>query len=189
MTGESARHPATSAPPWLIRPSCASQRKYVALGYFGYLIIGIGHLLVAQAIAPQTPGGPPRAAGAAPVAGPEKAVAADQWSPWFIILDPPGDIDALWQRVKHPDLVLIKPEQLAARANANGMAERAEGPTRWLVESVQVRGKVEEDFARLTVELRVAVKGAEPVWAAIRLDGQRLIGAARGLARARITTG
>jgi hypothetical protein len=178
--GESARHRATSAPPWQIRPSCASQRKYVALGYLGYLIIGIGHLLVAQAISPQAPEGSPRAPAAAPGAGPEKGALADLWSPWYIILDPPGDLDALWQRIKHPDLVLIKPDQLAARANGNGKAERADAQAPWLVESVQVRGNVEEDFARLTVELGVVVKGAAPVWAAIRLDGQRLMRAREG---------
>ncbi len=49
-----------------------------------------------------------------------------------------------------------------------------------------------EDFAKLTVELLIVVKGAEPVWAPIRLDGQRLTGASEGnldLALRRVESG
>ncbi len=50
-------------------PSCASQRKCAALDFLGYLIIGVGNLLVAQAIATQAPAGPPAAVAAAPGGG------------------------------------------------------------------------------------------------------------------------
>ena len=60
---------------------------------------------------------------------------------------------------------------------------------RWLVESVQVRGQVDEDFAKLTVELLIVVKGAEPVWAPIRLDGQTFDGSARRRPRPGFATG
>ena len=108
--------------------------------------------------------------------------------PWYIILNTPHDIDALWQKIEHPDLMLIKPDQLRRQASPADRAARRDGMPRWLVESVQVRGQVDEDFAKLTVELLIVVKGAEPVWAPIRLDGQSLTGAREG-ARPGFATG
>jgi hypothetical protein len=150
------------------------------LDFFAYLIMGVGNLLVAQAIAPQAPAGPAAVAAPAAGGGHEKGPANDRQLPWYIILDPPRDIDALWQRLNHPDLVLIKPDQLAPGEGGHGPGAKAEAMPRSLVESVQVRGEVGEDFARLTVELQIVVKGSEPVWASIRLDRQRLTGAREG---------
>ena len=105
-----------------LRESCA------ALDFFAYLIMGVGNLLVAQAMAPQPPAGPPAAAAPAPGGGHEKVAANDRPLPWYIILDSPRDIDALWQRINHPDLMLIKPDQLAAgQAGSRGRQGRGNG--------------------------------------------------------------
>ena len=72
------------------------------------------------------------------------------------------------------------------------MAGKRDDAARWLVESVQVRGQIIEDFAKLTVELLIVVKGAESVWVPIRLDGQSLMGAREGaldLGLRRVETG
>ena len=127
-----------------------------------------------------------------PAPAPEKGASTDWLSPWYVILETPRDIDALWQKVKHPDLLVIKPDEVRARAAENGERAGPDEPAPSLVESVQVRGNIEEDFAKLAVEVLVVVKGMEPVWAPIRLDGQRLTRASEGsleLGLRRVETG
>ena len=147
---------------------------------FAFLIIGVANVLLAQASASHAPADPPAASATASAGGQQKAASPERTSPWFIILNAPRDIDALWQRIEHPDLVLIKADQANEKELRELSPGKRENPLRWLVESVQVRGQVIEDFARLTVELLIVVKGAESVWAPIRLDGQSLIGAREG---------
>ncbi len=77
-------------------------------------------------------------------------------------------------------MVLIKPDQLVPKGASDGLAPTRENVARSLVESVHVSGQINEDFAKLTVELLIVVKGAEPVWAPIRLDALFLIGAREG---------
>jgi hypothetical protein len=170
------------SPPSQVRQRYASQRKCSALDLFGYLIIGVGNLLLAQtSSAPEAPADSPPAAATAPVATPEKGASTDRSSPWYIILDAPRDIDALWQRIEHPDLILMKADQLPGKEGRDGTGGKGLEAPRALVESVQVRGRVMEDFAKLTIDLLIVVKGAESVWAPIRLDGQSsLIGAREG---------
>ncbi|MFI5460484.1 MAG: hypothetical protein ACHRXM_34135 [Isosphaerales bacterium] len=93
----------------------------------------------------------------------------------------PQDLDELWRKVERPDLVVIKGDQLAAKGTRAGPGGNRDGATAWLVEAVRVRGQVARDFANLSVELAIVVKGAEPVWAPIRLDGQKLTGAWEGV--------
>ena len=140
----------------------------------------MGNVLFAQASAPHAPAGSPSAAATAPAVGREKGDSPDRTSPWFIILNAPHDLDALWQKTEHPDLMLIKSDQARGKELRDGLSGKREEPKRWLVESVQVRGQVIERFAKLTVELLIVVKGAGSVWAPIRLDGQTLIGAREG---------
>ncbi len=142
--------------------------------------MGMGNLLLAQASVPRAPADRPPAAATSPAAGREKDASPDRSSPWFIILDAPQDIDALWQRIEHPDLMLIKADQPRDKELRDGLRGKRDEPLPWLVESVQVRGQVIEDFAKLTVELLILVRGAESVWVPIRLDGQSLIGAREG---------
>ena len=173
------RHSATGSPPRQVQPSCASQRKCSALGFFGHLIIVMGNLL-AQAGGAHAPAGSPPAAAAAPADAREKGLAADRSSPWYIILSTPEDIDALWQRLERPDLVVVKADRLPVNAARDRPGAMREDAPRWLVESVQVRGQVGEGFANLTIDLLIVVKGAGPVWAPIRLDGQSLTRAREG---------
>jgi hypothetical protein len=149
------------------------------LDFFGFLIIGMGNLLLAQASALNaTADDPPPAQAPAAAVGREGGVLPDRS---FIILNAPQDIDALWQKIEHPDFMLIKANQPREKEVRDGLpGKRPEEPLRSLVESVQVRGQVIEDFAELTVELLIVVKGAEAVWAPIRLDGRSLSRAREG---------
>jgi hypothetical protein len=150
------------------------------LVYIGCLIIGMGNLLLAQASALHAPADdPPPAQAPAAAVGREARVSPDR-SPWFIILNAPQDLDALWQKIEHPDFMLLKAVQPRDKELRDGSQGTRAEPQRWLVESVQVRGQVIEDFANLTVELLIDVKGAETVWAPIRLDGQSLTRAREG---------
>ena len=83
--------------------------------------------------------------------------------------------------MERPDLVVIKGDQLMTKGGRVGPGGNRDGSTAWLVESVKVRGQVAGDFANLNVELAIVVKGAEPVWAPIRLDDQKLTGAREGV--------
>jgi hypothetical protein len=142
------------------------------LDLLGYLIIGMGNLLLAQASGPDTPADSRPAAATAPAAVREKGAPTDRSPPWYIILDAPRDMEALWQRIEHPDLILMKADQLPGKEGRVGTRGNGVEAARSLVESVQVRGRVMEDFAKLTIDLLIVVKGAESVWAPIRLDGQ-----------------
>ena len=132
----------------------------------------MGNLLLAQASALHAPADdPPPAQAPAAAVGREGGVLLDRS---FIILNAPQDMDAFWQKIEHPDFMLLK----AVQPRDKDLGDASQGTRaelqRWLIESVQVRGQVIEDFANLAVELLIVVKGAETVWAPIRLDGQSL---------------
>ncbi len=143
------------------------------MDFFTYLIFGLGQVLVAQASDPHALADRQPATQSTPVRA--NLGASDGSFPWFVILNSPPDITALWQNIEHPDLVVIKESQLAARLKRDGLAaaDRDSLP-RWVVESVMVRARLGEDFADVTVELLIVVKGAEPLWVPIRLDGRTL---------------
>ena len=144
---------------------------------FANLIIGMGYLLLAQVQPPHAPADSPPAPASSSTS--ESPRCTDRLSPWYIILNGPQDVDELWRKLEHPDLMVIKGDRAETKADRDGPARGRNGSTAWLVESVKVRGQVAGDFASLTIELVIVVKGAEPVWVPIRLDGQRLTGAGR----------
>jgi hypothetical protein len=150
------------------------------LAYFTHLIIGMGCLLLAQAQKPQADSSPERISAAAPAATTDAAPASDHVSPWYIILNGPEDLDALWRKVERPDLVVIKGDQLPSRTSRAGRGGSRDGSVGYLVESVKVRGRVARNIASLTVELVIVLEGAGPFWVPIRLDDQTLSGAREG---------
>ena len=99
--------------------------------------------------------------------------------PWFIILNSPQDLDELWRKIEHPDLVLMKGER-AEDAVAGGTVAAGKGTdaSRGLVQSVKISGRVVGESADLGTR---ADRGREwrgrPVWVPIRLDNQRLVAA------------
>jgi len=145
----------------------------------------MGYVLLAQAQSSHAQASSPAVAATGPAAtsapAPETPPSADHLSPWYIILNGPQDLDDLWRRMERPDLVLIKGGQLVTKGDRGGPGGNRDGSTAWLVESVTVRGRVAGDFADLTVELAIVVKGAGPVWAPIRLHDQKLTGAREGV--------
>ena len=150
----------------------------------------MGCLLFAQAVPP--PGQPdPRATqaparGGAPSSSPGRAAPAavareiEQRSPWFIILNSPQDLEELWRKIERPDLILIRGDHLEKAEGAITSLGTGPEPSRSLVESVRIGGRVQGETADLGVELTVTVKGADPVWVPIRLDNQRVVLAREG---------
>ena len=130
-------------------------------------------MLLAQASVSHAPAESEPAAVSTPAG--ERLGASDRAFPWYVILSSPPDIAALWQSIEHPDLVVIKENQLVNKQAGDALsgADRATA-RRWVVESVAVRGAFGEDFAELKVDLLIDVKGAEPLWVPIRLDGRTL---------------
>ena len=94
------------------------------MDFFRYLIIGMGNLLLAQASAAHAPADPPPAAATAPPLV-TKCAPADLSSPWFIILNAPEDMDAFWQRIERPDLMVIKADQLPNKDARDGCGGKA----------------------------------------------------------------
>ncbi len=153
-----------------------NSRRCCALDFSRYLIIGMGHLLLFQAIAPLAKGdSPPTPSTAPPRAA---AVTADPPFPWYIILNSPIDLNELLLRIKRPDLV-IKAGQPGSEVEPSGATGHRVDSPRSVVKAVRVRGQIEGEFANLKVDFTLVVRGSEPVWAPIRLDDQWLIGGAR----------
>ncbi len=131
------------------------------------LIVAAGIALLAPANGPSEPAKIPHpekpgAAAEGARTAVAKTSAAAPTNPWYIILNGPDDLAAFWQRIERPDLMVIKAdERLPGPDVAPGLTrDRLERP-RWLVESVQVRGQIRGDFAHLTVELSITVKGSD----------------------------
>jgi len=144
------------------------------LDFSRYLIIGMGHLLLMQAIAPLARADSPPTSATAPARA--ASVTADPPLPWYIILNSPLDLNELLLRIKGPDLV-IKADQPGTEVERSGAGGNRVDSPRWVVKSVHVRGQIEGEFANLKVDFTLVVRGAGQVWAPIRLDDQWLMGA------------
>ena len=149
--------------------SCNS-RRCCALDFIANLMLGMGCLFLAQAKPARSEGDSPRAV--TPPAALSGPPAAQSSSPWFIILNSPQDLDELWRKMEHPDLVVTKGDQAAAVLPPTGSTGTQIVP--YLVESVRVRGRVAGDFADLLVELTVVMRSPGSAWVPIRLDKERL---------------
>lgn len=88
--------------------------------------------------------------------------------PFYVIVGGPKDLSELWRKIADPDFAIVKPEPTKV-----GAPERSGAPS-WVVESVAVRGRVEGEAADLTIDFAIANKTPEAVWAALRLDDQRI---------------
>ena len=85
-----------------------------------------------------------------------------------IVVDSPGSLDALWERLKSPDFVLLSGDRYRElmRASAKGAAK--DEP---IVEAVTVRGRIDRRTADLNVEFRISNPTSGAAWVPIRLDG------------------
>jgi hypothetical protein len=137
-------------------------------------------LLAAAAVA--TPPAPARS----PVqqSGPEadevRKPAAQQPPPYFVILNSPADLNALYQKIQHPDLEIRRVDRTQDAAEGRGPAVGGDASAPAVVEAVRIRGRVRGDSAALKVELVIVVTADGPTWVPLRLDGQRLIDAREG---------
>ena len=83
--------------------------------FLANLIIGLGGVFWAQAMIPSGRADSPPGQSSAPKS--EKPLPADR-PPWFIILSNPKDLEALWQSIDHPDLVIQRGTQVGPREDA-----------------------------------------------------------------------
>ncbi len=92
-------------------------------------------------------------------------------APVPIILDAPGSLDALWDRLRSPDFVLMRGDRYRELLKAGrGDAPKSDA----IVEAVAVRGVVDRHVAELELDIRVASAATGDAWVPIRLDGQVL---------------
>ena len=140
-----------------VRPSCASRESAASLAIFSYLIIGLRESAAGPAAAQRQRGRNRRRLVGAHAC--RRCPSGDLLSPWFIILNSPDDLAAFWKSIERPDLVVIKADQLPLSGPRSGSESKRAAALPWVVESVQVRGQINEDFANLKVELLIVVKG------------------------------
>ena len=169
---------------------CHSRRCF-ALDLLRNLIRGLGFLFLAPLIALPAPAaqppGPSSQPGSAQPPGPSSQPGGEVRRPadraglkYYVILDAPADLDALLQKIRHPDLELRQVDRPAAEEILTGLPEDLLAKPSWVVESVRVRGRIGEDFAILKVVLAIDMKSDGPSWVPIRLDDQKLAVAREG---------
>jgi hypothetical protein len=112
---------------------------------------------------------------------PERRTEAEP-APIPVIVNAPGDLDALLQALARPDFVILRGDEYERlRKAGQGQAGPPRAPAGTaVVESVAVRGSVRGDIAEVTVTVGVALGGDGPEWVALRLDGQPLTDAKEG---------
>jgi hypothetical protein len=149
------------------------------LGFLESLILGLGHFLLAQTLTPPAQAGAPAPTSAS---ARDDRRTSDLALPWYVILNNPSDLNALLQKIERPDFAVVKADQLLEKVGRDAPAGsgRPSPVPAAVVESVCVEGRVAAGFADLTVRLLINLKGAEPVWVPIRLDGKRVTGAREG---------
>ncbi|HEY2154620.1 MAG TPA: hypothetical protein VGH33_03255, partial [Isosphaeraceae bacterium] len=85
-----------------------------------------------------------------------------------IILDAPGSLESLWERMRSPDFVLLRGDHYRELLKA-GARDVAKGQP--IVEAVAIRGVVDRRTAELEIEFRIACPAEGAAWVPIRLDG------------------
>jgi hypothetical protein len=120
----------------------------------------IAHLLVLAAIGAATPQMPPSPMPSGPPASSGNAVP--------IILNAPASLEALWERIRSPDFVLLRGDHYRELLKA---AERDLAKGQPIVEAVAIRGVIDGRTAELEIEFRVSCSADGPTWIPIRLDG------------------
>jgi hypothetical protein len=151
-----------------------------ALDLLRHLKWGLACWLAAAAIAPPTalarsPFGP-----SGPADDEARKPGAQQPPSYFVILNAPVDLDALLQKIQHPDLEVRRVDRPRPTADLAGAPAEGESSAPAVVEAVRIRGRVRGDSAALKVELVIVTAGDGPTWVPIRLEGQRLIDAREG---------
>ncbi len=110
-----------------------------------------------------------------PAAAPSERPASVD-APVPIILDAPGSLDALWERIRSPDFVLLRGDRYRELLRSRPGDAKDDA----IVEAVAVRGVIEGRVAELDVEIRAAATAAGSTWVPIRLDGLVLSSASEG---------
>ncbi len=91
-----------------------------------------------------------------------------------IFLNAPTDLDAFWKMLARPDFVVLDGDLYRKLRLASEAPKLVKTTPTAVVESLEVSGAVSGDWARLVVEIRVAMVTDGPSWVPIHLDGLTL---------------
>jgi hypothetical protein len=155
------------------------------------LIRGLGFLFLAPLIvltAPAAqPPGPPAQPGSVQSPRPSAQPGGESRSPadrdglkYYVILESPPDLNALLQKIRHPDMELRRVDRAQAEEVLAGPPDDRLAKPPWVVESVRVGGRIEADFALLKVRITIVTDADGPTWVPIHLDDQKLSAAREG---------
>ncbi|WP_435015889.1 hypothetical protein TA3x_003443 [Tundrisphaera sp. TA3] len=126
---------------------------------------GMAAALLAFGVSP-APDGPPRAE-------------APKTSAVPFFLDVPADRETFWNRLLRPDFVVVDGAEFQGLRDRE--AAKPPGGTRPpIILSVAAAGRVDGDWARLSIAFGIVVERDGPAWATVRLDGLTLARASVG---------
>ena len=112
---------------------------------------------------------------------PNSAEAKPVEAPIPVFLNAPSDRESFWKMLGRPDLVILDGELYRKLRQAAEPSPKPTGlPLAAVVESLAATGEVAGDWARLSVEYRVALETEGPAWVSIHLDGLTLTEAREG---------
>ncbi|MDX2036471.1 MAG: hypothetical protein SFX72_07455 [Isosphaeraceae bacterium] len=96
-----------------------------------------------------------------------------------IFLAPPTSLEDFWRKLDQPDFVLLSGATYQSLVARPGAEAAPAGNSRVMISSIAVKGKVERDLARLSLELVLTAEDAERRWVPIGLSGLAAITQAR----------
>ncbi|WP_435010134.1 hypothetical protein P12x_001363 [Tundrisphaera lichenicola] len=91
-----------------------------------------------------------------------------------IFLNAPSDLAEFWKMLARPDFVILNGDQYRKLQGAAPQAKPRVDPSGGAIESVEVSGDGDGDWARLAISLKVSSARDGPSWTPIRLDGLNL---------------
>ena len=95
-------------------------------------------------------------------------------APIPIFLNAPTDREAFWKMLGRPDLVILDGEVYRKLRQAAENGKPPPVPFVAVVESLAANGGVSGDWAKLTLEYRIALETDGPFWVSIQLNGLTL---------------
>ncbi len=95
-----------------------------------------------------------------------------------IILNRATDFGEFWNRLKQPDLILIKPAAPSSSPVQSTGAATGARPRDYVVNALRIHGRVEDDQAILDLEIELSLLAAGETWVPLGIDSP-IIGSAR----------
>ena len=94
-----------------------------------------------------------------------------------VVLDGAGDVVDFWKKLADREYIILRPDPEAAQPPPAVGPAVASQPLEYVVNSVQVRGSIDDDLAKLELGVACSVLVPGPVWVPLRLDEPGLLAA------------